>query len=43
MLNVDSWKQVEVEVEGEGEVEVEETKDGKSQGTREGQIETSGI
>ena len=39
MLNVDSWKQVE-EVE---EVEVEETKDGKSQGTREGQIETSGI
>ena len=40
MLNVDSWKQVEVEVE---QVEVEETKDGKSQGTREGQIETSGI
>ena len=42
MLNVDSWKQVEGEVEVE-QVEVEETKDGKSQGTREGQIETSGI
>ena len=40
MLNVDSWKQVEVEVE---QVEVEETKDGKSQDTREGQIENSGI
>ena len=40
MLNVDSWKQVEVEVEME---QVEETKDGKSQGTREGQIENSGI
>ena len=40
MLNVDGWKQVEVEVE---QVEVEETKDGKSQGTREGQIEISDI